>query len=156
MRLEFVSHPFSFFPSFLGLFCVMNVLKIPTYWKQECIPVGCLSSTCWPYPVVSGWRWCLPGGVCPVGDQPRECLPGGVSAPGGEYLPRGCMADTPLWTVRHLWKHNLRKLRLRSVKNLLLKGATGRHFSGHFHQSTKILSAKCLPCAKIWGGWGLG
>ena len=70
------------------------------------------------------------GGVCPVG-----CLPlvlGGVSAqgvsasgPGGCVCP-GCVClwswgvsmrqTPPLWTDRHLSKHNLRKLRSQAVK----------------------------------------
>ena len=45
--------------------------------------------------------WCLPGGV--------GCLPGeGGVCPGGGRYP-------PLWTDRHLGKHNLRKLRLQAV-----------------------------------------
>ena len=50
------------------------------------------------------------------------CIPactgqGGVSAWGVWGVCLGCMADIPpLWTDRHLWKHNLRKLRLRAVK----------------------------------------
>ena len=53
-----------------------------------------------------------PGGVPAQGVYlPRE---GGVPAR-GVYLARGVSA-TPLWTDRHLWKHNLRKLRLREVK----------------------------------------
>ena len=83
--------------------------------KQECIPVGCVPSAalavcragvclsaCWDTPPT--WTWTPP-----------------VSASG----PRGCIpacngADTSPWTDRHLWKHNLRKLRLRAVINVLL------------------------------------
>ena len=87
-----------------------------------------------------GMGGCIPactgqGGVCPGGVYLGiVCLPGGaLFARGvcpGECLPLvpGCVADTPrdqrqtplplppLWTDRHLWKHNLRKLRLRPVK----------------------------------------
>ena len=57
---------------------------------------------------------CSCGGVCSWGVS----APRGVSASG----PRGCVTQhamgqtpPPLWTDRHLWKHNLRKLRLRAV-----------------------------------------
>ena len=47
----------------------------------------------------------------------RGCLPGGR----GVCLGAGVcpVADTPPWTDRHLWKHNLRKLRLRAVMSHL-------------------------------------
>ena len=61
---------------------------------------------------------CLPGG----------CRPGGCVCPGEVCLPGGClpmgisqhaMGQTPPpWTDRHLWKHHLRKLRLREVKSI--------------------------------------
>ena len=70
-----------------------------------------------------------PGGVCP-GASAWGCLPRGVSAngvcvcPEDWCLPGGCLPHNPrdqrqtppLWTDRHLWKRNLRKLRLRGVK----------------------------------------
>ena len=41
----------------------------------------------------------------------------GVPGPGGHGIPACTEADPArLWTDRHLWKHNLRKLRLRAVK----------------------------------------
>ena len=57
------------------------------------------------------------------------CLPlvlGGVS--------RHAMGKTPpsLWTDRHLWKHNLRKLHLRAVKILVL------YFVLFFHKLTQL------------------
>ena len=72
----------------------------------------------------------LPGGVpaqectCPGGLYlPGGCTcPGGVPAPGcvpaqGVSIPACIGADSPpLWTDKHLWKNNLRKLRLRAVK----------------------------------------
>ena len=84
------------------------------------VPQHALCRGCLP-----GGYVCLPGGVC----LPGVCLPSRVSAQGGSAwgdvclggcLPRGCIpacngADPP-WTDRHLWKHNLRNLRLRTVK----------------------------------------
>ena len=53
-------------------------------------------------------------GMCAWG----ACVPGGVCMPGGNMCDWGtCMPSTPpLWTDRHLWKHNLCKFRLRAVK----------------------------------------
>ena len=65
---------------------------------QECLPGGCL-------PTKGVY---LEGGVCPHG----SVCPGEVSA-------QGVADTTPLWTDRHLWKHNLRKLCLRAVKNYI-------------------------------------
>ena len=70
--------------------------KIKLYQKQECIPVGCITSLQWPF-----WEGgCLPRSVCPekrllksvYGGCPprgrvstrRECLP-------RVFLPRVCM-----------------------------------------------------------------
>ena len=86
---------------------------------------------------VSACGQCLPGGG---GCLPRGVVCRGVSAWGG-ICPGGCwgicgeevsasgpgwgvsqhaMGQTPpLWTDRHLWKHNLRKLRLQAAINLL-------------------------------------
>ena len=62
---------------------------------------------------VSAWGVSTGGGVCP-----RGCLPGGVCPGGGVCLggvsTQKCVADTPR---TDLWKHNLRKLRLRAVKS---------------------------------------
>ena len=78
--------------------------------KQECIPVGCVPPACW----LSAWG-CLPGGcVCLGLSAQGGVCPGGISAGGSA---QGGVCHTPLWTDRHLWKHNLRKLRLRAVKN---------------------------------------
>ena len=58
------------------------------------------------------------GGVSQHALGRRGVCPGWVSAHGG-ICPEGCVADTPPpWTDRHLWKHNLRKLRLRAVTSL--------------------------------------
>ena len=63
----------------------------------------------------------LVGGVCVSQHALGRgvCIPAcsgqeGV-CPGGVADPLGPEADTPLWTDRQLWKHNLRKLRLRAV-----------------------------------------
>ena len=75
--------------------------------------VDCISAC-----TVAGMGGYLPGGYLPSG---WTCRGGGVSARG--YLPRGRVPArrvylprySPLWTDRHLWKHNLRKLRLWAV-----------------------------------------
>ena len=66
--------------------------------KQECIPVGCVPPA-----------------------RNRTLSMGRVSVrgvcQGGRSLSRGVsVRETPLSTDRHLWKHNLRNLRLRAVK----------------------------------------
>ena len=67
-----------------------------------------------------GYLGGLPAGGSPCqGGLPARgvSLPGGLPA-GGCLLPGGLLCrETPLWTDRHLLKHNLRKLRLRAVKN---------------------------------------
>ena len=52
----------------------------------------------------------VPPACCPY--LPACSAGGGVTCSGGVYLPR----YSPLWTDRHVKKHNLRKLRLRTVK----------------------------------------
>ena len=91
-------------------------------WEQECIPVGCIPPACWLYRSMHCTGGCLTRGCLPRGCLPRSvsapgrCLPRGVSAQGvsapGGYPSMQCGRPT-LWTDRHLWKHNLRKLRLR-------------------------------------------
>ena len=58
---------------------------------------------------------CLPGGICP---GVRVCQ-GCVSAQG--CLPEGCLPEgctpPPLWTDRHLWKHNLSTTTVADGKN---------------------------------------
>ena len=71
--------------------------------------MGCVLPACWPYPSM--------GGVFPgvsVGGLPVGCLLGGV-CPGGVYPSMQRSRHPHLWTGRHLWKHNLCKLRLRAV-----------------------------------------
>ena len=92
--------------------------------KQECIPVGCLPPAFWPYPSMHCRGECLPGGICPGGVYPGGCLPRGYVYPSMQW-------DRPLlWTDRHLWKHNLRKLRLRVVKREILAGRVTRWKDG--------------------------
>ena len=73
-------------------------------WQQECIPVGCVPPACWLYPNM----YC--GGVSAQG--------GCLSREGVCHPPPPNQRQTPLrlWTDRHLWKLNLRKLRLWAVK----------------------------------------
>ena len=103
--------------------------------EQVCIPVGCVPPACCPLPActtggVRSWGVSALEGVSgPGGVWSQGCLLlgdvcywGGCLLPGGVCLwSRGvCIsacneADTPLWTDRHLWKHNLPKLLLRAV-----------------------------------------
>ena len=89
--------------------------------QQECIPVECLPPACWPYPSMH----CGRGGTRPRGVYlPGRYLPWGVYLPQDGTCQGGCtcLGGVPaqvlplLWTDRHLWKHNLRKLHLRAVK----------------------------------------
>ena len=61
-----------------------------------------------------------PGGSAPMGVSAL----GGVCFQGGVYLggllSQHALRQTPLWTDRHLQKHNLRKLRLRAVMIIFL------------------------------------
>ena len=68
-----------------------------------CIP------TCTGQGVYPSMHWA--GEVSAWGVSARGCLTGMCVAD----TPPGPGADTPLWTDRHLWKHNLHKLRLRVV-----------------------------------------
>ena len=108
-------------------------------FEQECIPVGCVPPACWPYPRmhcaggVSAWWGCLPGGfVCLGGLSAHGGVCPGVSAQRGVFLggvyPSMQWGDTlPLWTDKHLWKHNLRKIHLRTVKSTTFKGLFTRN-----------------------------
>ena len=84
--------------------------------------MGYVPPACWPYPSMH-WggvsaRRCLPRGSA-QGVCPRGCLLKGVFAWGkGVSATPGSRGRQPppfLWTDRHLWKHNLRKLRLRAI-----------------------------------------
>ena len=88
--------------------------------KGVCIPACtgqggvCLLRGCLVWREVSAQGGVCPGSVCPGGDR------------------RGVAdADSPLWTDRHLCKHNLRKLRLRAVKlkNLAVQYAYDNSFN---------------------------
>ena len=74
--------------------------------EQECIPVGCGLSAHYRK---EGSPWQSPA---------RQRLHPGQRPPGqrppGQRPP---WTETPLWTDKHLWKHYLRKLRLRTVIN---------------------------------------
>ena len=105
--------------------------------QQEYIPVGCVPPACWPYPNMHWAGGCI-SACTGQGVYPRMhwgCIPactgqGGI-CPGGGVCPRGwgCGRHPPWdkrqtptppppsrWTDRHLWKRNLRNLRLRAVK----------------------------------------
>ena len=99
--------------------------------NKNAFPMGCVGPSCWPYPSMHcAWGVYLPGGGVPAAGCTclGRYLPRGCTCPGGLYLPRGCtclggacprgvpaQVLPPLWTDRHLWKHNLRKLHLRAV-----------------------------------------
>ena len=87
--------------------------------EQVCIPVGYVPPICWRYPVVSlpgggGGGAALPGtgggghlyggGICLEGSLPE----GGLSSHGivgWQISSKG--GPIPLWTDKHLWKHDL-------------------------------------------------
>ena len=103
------------------------------------------SNSCWPYPSMHCSGGCLPPGGVPAWGVPAllprgvsaqgMCLPRGCACPGGA-CPGGCLPSIPCngadppppWTDRHLWKHNLRKLRLRAVIMELLHIGIATHF----------------------------
>ena len=72
----------------------MRTARLLTVSQHALHRRGCLPSRYLSRGVSTQGGWCLPGG-------------GGIPACNG--------AEPPLWTDRHLWKHNLRKLRLRAV-----------------------------------------
>ena len=77
---------------------------------------GSVQGGCLPRGVSAQW-----GGVFAKGDVCLEGVSaqGRVSASGpGVYPSMQWGRHPPLWTDRHLWKHNLRKLRLRAVTSV--------------------------------------
>ena len=88
---------------------------------------------------------CLPGGVCPGGCLPRGLSAQGVSAKGGVCPRRGGRHPPTLWTDRHLWKHHLRKLRLRAV--IILESCT---FQWHSCNCTSKMSKIPLNCTRFF------
>ena len=59
----------------------------------------------------------IPCHTCPPMHIPLpHMLPPAMHTPSPTAMHAPCHAHPPLWTDRHLWKHNLRKLRLRAVK----------------------------------------
>ena len=81
--------------------------------SQHALHRGCIPA-CTAQGVYPSMHWA--GGFCPWG-----CTCPGVSAQGG--VPAwGCSCLGDVYSMqlgRHLWKHNLRKLRLRAVKIIL-------------------------------------
>ena len=102
--------------------------------SQDCIPVGCVPLACCPYlPACTapgggsargGVHASGPGGAC-LWSRGGACLwsRGGCLplVPEGVGVSQHAMRQTPppLWTERHLQKHNLRKLRLRVVSKFV-------------------------------------
>ena len=99
---------------------------LPGGWG--CVPRG-VSDHGGVCPGVSAWvRGCLPrgwqvyafcrGGVCPEGM--------GVSAGGACLLPGRC--TRPLWTDRHLWRHNLSATTVADGNNSVIRSNLFRIF----------------------------
>ena len=91
----------------------VNVFKITTQLKQECIPVGCVPAARWPYAAV-----CFPGGIFSGGG-----LALGGSARGG--VSQHALRQTPLPPVDRildtlLWKYYLGPTSLRPVKTCVI------------------------------------
>ena len=117
--------------------------SLSSYQKQECIPVGCVPPAHWLYLILSAGE-CMhathaplphmptlphchtcPHHACPLPCMPpcHACHPPHTPFP-ATHAPATQDPSTmhvplphipPPWTDRHLWKHNLRKLRLRAV-----------------------------------------
>ena len=67
-----------------------NFQRHPQNWTQECIPVGCVPATRWPYAAV-----CFPGGGSPWSGG-VSLVPGGLSlVPGGFSLVPGGVLPGP-------------------------------------------------------------
>ena len=123
--------------------------------------MGCVPPACWPYPnmhCTGGGclpRGCVWGDVC-LGGLPKEVSARGGVCRGGDVYSSMQWGRFPLWTDRHLWKHNLRKLRLRVVKNgshyfnyLCANRQYGEFCEGIY---TFIFLKVFLRC--FWGGKG--
>ena len=88
--------------------------------KQECIPVGCVPPT--RYRTETPLDRNPPPGRDPQTETPLDRDPPGqrpsrTEPPSLGWRPPWTETETgPLWTDRHLCKHNLGKLRLRAVK----------------------------------------
>ena len=107
--------------------CSQSILKKATFQgsngcqKQECIPVGCVPPA----------HYCT-GGLCLGGLPDRDLLP-------WTETPR--METLPLWTDKHLWKHNLRKLRLRAlISSWKLASHSTAHITPCQKKETETLS----------------
>ena len=120
--------------------CLYSVKTWRKKWmkiKQECIPVKCIPSAavaiCW------GVGVCL-GGVCP-GASAWGHLSGGVCLwGGGVFAQGGCLprrgVHLPLWTDRHLWKHNLSATTVADGKNINYHGIV----SSYVHEMLRCFS----------------
>ena len=99
-----------------------SVLSLQTRMHSSSLRVGCIPPTHWAHLVVSIGGACMPGGMHVQGAYML-----GVCACWGHACQGVCMLvvcvphTSPIpWTDRHLWKHNLCKLRLSAVKILPL------------------------------------
>ena len=134
--------------------------------KQDCIPVGCVPPTRWPYlPACSAGGhaflggWCggclLLGGVCSGGCLLQGGVYSGGSAPGGCLLLGGCLLPegdvypSMHWgrhppceeNHTHLWKHNLPPTSLQAVT---------RMHSSRLSTARLLTVSHIIPC--ILGG----
>ena len=116
-----------------GVYLPGGIPAWAVYLPGVCTCLGsvpaCGGVPAWGVPARGGVCTCqgyLPGGTCPGmylsggvpewgGYLPGKCTCQGIPAWGCTCLGGAC-PGTPPWTDRHLWKHNLRKLRLRAVK----------------------------------------
>ena len=127
--------------------CETSTRIMPKLWnllQEECIPVGRIPA-CTGQGCVSAWGVSAWGGVCLGGCLPGGSAHGGLSAQGGVCPRRGWQTPPPLWTDRHLWKHNLRKLRLRAV--VILESCT---FQWHSCNCTSKMSKIPLNCTRFF------
>ena len=91
--------------------CPKLRLQVVTRMHSSGMPTTCLL-TISQHALWLGWCTCLGGCSCPGGVPARGVPAWGCmcTCPGGVPAQK-----LPLWTDRHLWKHNLRKLRLQAV-----------------------------------------
>ena len=139
--ISFCLHRFDFLP--LEILPIKLLSPALQHWKylsllkihliQECIPVGCVPPAHWPYLIASAppqtCHVCSPTcHACPPATRTSPLPHPPPSTMHAQPLPytlpcHACppchahppLCMPPLWTDRHLWKHNLRKLRLWAV-----------------------------------------
>ena len=92
-----------------------RLLTVSQHALGQCLPKGGICLGVWgvcPGGLPVGW-WVSAQGVCPGGGCVGDVFQHAVG--------QTSFTPPPPWTDRHLWKHNLRKLRLREVKMLNVK-----------------------------------